>query len=86
MQVSIFRKKTIAIFCVQFSIFRHGSDITLDVTAKLLDKSGMGLVTSPDGDSHIILNSKSLYSSKTTQANIPLLMGLLQSSLSPSSH
>ena len=38
---------------------RHGSDITLDVTAKLLDKGGMGLVTSPDGDSHIILNSKS---------------------------
>ena len=48
--------------------FRHGSDITLDVgvTAKRLlvdglelnSKSGMGLVTSPDGDSHIILNSK----------------------------
>ena len=45
--------------------FRHGSDaITLDVgvTAKRLlvdglDKSGMGLVTSPDGES-IILNSK----------------------------
>lgn len=39
---------------------RHGSDITLDVTAKLLDKSGMGLVTSPDGDSHIILNTEDL--------------------------
>ena len=50
----------IAICRVKVSTFRHGSDITLDVTAKLLDKSGMGLVTSPDGDSHIILNSKSL--------------------------
>ena len=49
-----------AICRVKVSTFRHGSDITLDVTAKLLDKSGMGLVTSPDGDSHIILNSKSL--------------------------
>ena len=49
----------IAICRVKVSTFRHGSDITLDVTAKLLDKSGMGLVTSPDGDSHIILNSKS---------------------------
>jgi len=46
---------------------RHGSDITLDVgvTAKRLlvdslDKSGMGLVTSPDGDSHIILNTEDL--------------------------
>ena len=44
---------------------RHGSDISLDVgvTAKRLlgdglDKQNMGLVTSPDGDSHIILNSK----------------------------
>ena len=44
---------------------RHGSDISLDVgvTAKRLlgdslDKQSMGLVTSPDGDSHIILNSK----------------------------
>ena len=50
-----------------WNYFRHGSDaITLDVgvTAKRLlvdglDKSGMGLVTSPDGES-IILNSKSL--------------------------
>ena len=25
-----------------------------------LDKNNMGLVTSPDGDSHIILNSKSV--------------------------
>ena len=46
---------------------RHGSDISLDVgvTAKRLlgdslDKQNMGLVTSPDGDSHIILNSKFL--------------------------
>ena len=50
---------------LQLTDYRHGSDITLDVgvTAKRLlvdslDKSGMGLVTSPDGDSHIILNSK----------------------------
>jgi len=46
---------------------RHGSDITLDVgvTAKRLlvdglDKTSMGLVTSPDGDSHIILNTEDL--------------------------
>ena len=44
---------------------RHGSEISLDVgvTAKRLlgdglDKQTMGLVTSPDGDSHIILNRK----------------------------
>jgi len=46
---------------------RHGSDISLDVgvTAKRLlgdslDKQNMGLVTSPDGDSHIILNTEDL--------------------------
>merc|ERR1719210_2890024 len=46
---------------------RHGSDITLDVgvTAKRLlvdglDKTSMGLVTSADGDSHIILNTDDL--------------------------
>merc|ERR1719412_988577 len=46
---------------------RHGSDITLDVgvTSKRLlgdglDKQNMGLVTSPDGDSHIILNTEDL--------------------------
>jgi len=46
---------------------RHGSDISLDVgvTSKRLlgdglDKQNMGLVTSPDGDSHIILNTEDL--------------------------
>ena len=47
-----------------------------------LDKNTMGLVTSPDGDSHIILNSKSQHS---PVCNISVIILLTQQTSSTSS-